>query len=88
MKSKFLKYWRDIPMLYALAFILDSRAKIRGFHNILRISFGLTSTDYSTFYSNVRSELTAMFTKYDAKFGVVKLPRPTPTTSITSNRKQ
>jgi hypothetical protein len=36
MKSKFLKYWRDIPMLYAFAFILDPRAKLRGFSNILR----------------------------------------------------
>lgn len=73
MKSKFLKYWRDIPMLYAFAFILDPRAKIRGFHNNLRILSGLTGTDYSTFYSNVKSELSVMFTKYDDKFGAVKL---------------
>jgi hypothetical protein len=88
MKSKFLKYWRDIPMLYVFAFILDPRAKIRGFHNIVRILSGLTGTDYSTFYSNVRSKLSVMFTKYDDKFGAVKLQRPTPTTSITSKRKQ
>jgi len=31
MKNKFLKYWRDIPMLYSIAFIMDPRAKIRGF---------------------------------------------------------
>jgi hypothetical protein len=60
-------------MLYAFAFILDPRAKIKGFHNILRILSSLTGTDYSTFYSNVRSELIAMYTKYDAKFGAVKL---------------
>ena len=29
-----------------------------------------------------------MFTKYDAKFGAVKLQRTTPTTSITGKRKQ
>jgi hypothetical protein len=75
-------------MLYAFAFILDPRAKIRGFHNIPRKLSGLTGTDYSNFYSNVRSELTVMFTKYDAKFGAVKLQRTTPTTSITGKRKQ
>jgi hypothetical protein len=88
MKSKFLKYWRDIPMLYAFAFILDPRAKIRGFHNILRILSDVTGTDYSAFFSIVRSELTVMFNKYDAKFGVVKLQRPPPTTSVTGKRKQ
>jgi hypothetical protein len=55
MKSKFIKYWRDIPMLYAFAFILDPRAKMRDFHNILRILSGLTGIDYSAFFSIVRS---------------------------------
>jgi hypothetical protein len=32
MKSKFLKYWREIPSLFAFDFILDPRAKVRGFH--------------------------------------------------------
>jgi hypothetical protein len=35
MKTKFLKYWREIPILYAFAFILDPRAKMRGFHKVL-----------------------------------------------------
>jgi hypothetical protein len=35
MKSKFLKYWSDIPILYAFSFILDPRAKMRGFHSSL-----------------------------------------------------
>jgi hypothetical protein len=88
MKSKFLKYWREIPMLYVFAFTLDPREKIRGFHNILRILSGLTSTNYSVFYSVVRSKLSAMFTKYDVKFGADKLHRLTPTPSITGKRKQ
>jgi hypothetical protein len=29
MKDKFLQYWCDIPMLYAFAFILDPRAKMK-----------------------------------------------------------
>jgi hypothetical protein len=31
MQDVFLKYWMDIPMLYSVAFILDSRAKLKGF---------------------------------------------------------
>ena len=37
MKLKFLKYWHNIPLLYSFAFILDSTAKIRGFHNVLQL---------------------------------------------------
>ncbi|WVZ97008.1 hypothetical protein U9M48_042575 [Paspalum notatum var. saurae] len=29
MKTKFLKYWRDIPLPYSFAFILDPRAKLK-----------------------------------------------------------
>ncbi|WVZ96399.1 hypothetical protein U9M48_042039 [Paspalum notatum var. saurae] len=29
MKTKFLKYWRDIPLLYSFTFILDPRAKLK-----------------------------------------------------------
>ena len=35
MKAKFEDYWSTIPMLYSFAFILDPRAKIRGFTNVL-----------------------------------------------------
>ena len=37
MKDKFLAYWSDIPMLYSFAFILDPRAKIKGFTSVLRL---------------------------------------------------
>ena len=37
MKLKFLKYWHDIPLLYSYAFILDPRAKMRGFFNVLQL---------------------------------------------------
>jgi hypothetical protein len=35
MKSKFLKYWREISILYAFAFILYPRAKMREFYKVL-----------------------------------------------------
>jgi hypothetical protein len=87
MKSKFLKYWRDISMLYAFAFILDPRAKLRGFSNILRLLSGLSGSDYSLYYTCVKSELSTMFNKYDLKFGAVRHQVPPPTTVI-GKRKQ
>jgi hypothetical protein len=37
MKLKYLKYWKDIPMLYSFAFILGPRGKMRGLFNVLHI---------------------------------------------------
>ena len=36
MKLIFLKYLEDIPVLYLYAFILDPRAKMKGFYNVLQ----------------------------------------------------
>jgi len=49
MQEKYNKYWRDIPLLYSFAFILDARAKMKGFAEVLRKSMNLTSTDYSAY---------------------------------------
>jgi hypothetical protein len=78
MQDVYLKYWRDIPMLYSFAFILDPRAKLKGFHNVLRLLSRLTGTDYSGYFTEVRASLADMFKKYDAKFGAVKLTPPEP----------
>jgi hypothetical protein len=37
MKLKYLKYWKEIPLLYSIAFILDPRGKMRGLFNVLQI---------------------------------------------------
>jgi hypothetical protein len=76
MKTKFLKYWREIPILYAFAFILDPRAKMRGFHKVLQILSSLNGTDYSIYPSCFRSKLTKMYQIYEAKFGVCLTPQP------------
>jgi hypothetical protein len=73
MKSKFLKYWREIPILYAFAFILDPRAKMRGFHKVLQRLSTLNGTDYSRFPSSIHTKLTKMFQIYETKFGGVCL---------------
>lgn len=76
MKDKFLKYWSDIPMLYSFAFVLDPRAKLRGFHNVLHLLSQLTGKNLSEYSTNVRASLTDLFNKYDNKFGDVRTQRP------------
>jgi hypothetical protein len=56
-------------MLYSFAFVLDPRAKLRGFHKALSIISNLTDNDYANYYDSIRSELTTVFTKYDLMFG-------------------
>nr|XP_034586551.1 zinc finger BED domain-containing protein RICESLEEPER 2-like [Setaria viridis] len=77
MKSKFLDYWSGIPMLYAFAFILDPRAKITGFSNVLQLMSQLTGKDYSSYLTDVRAELSTIFGKYEAKYGSVRMHRAT-----------
>jgi hypothetical protein len=69
MKTKYLKYWRKIPILYAFAFILDPRAKMRGFHKLLLRLASLTGTDYSRFPQSIRAKLTKTFQLYECKYG-------------------
>jgi hypothetical protein len=57
MKSKFLKYWLNILLLYSFAFVLDPRAKLTGFNNALQVISELLNYDYSTYYNEVRIEL-------------------------------
>jgi hypothetical protein len=73
MKDKFLKYWRDIPILYAVAFILDPRAKMRGFNKALIKLSSLTGTDYSRLPFDVRTKLTKVFQLYETKFGDTRM---------------
>ena len=82
MKIKFLKYWRDIPVLYSSAFILDPRAKLRGFNRVLSILASVTNYDYSAYLICVRAQLAEVFNKYEIKFGEVTthIPSHTPRT--------
>ena len=75
MQDKYLAYWSDIPMLYSFAFILDPRAKIRCFTNVLRILCNLDGTYYSCYLTEVRAGLSVIFAKRDSKFGSVRLPK-------------
>ncbi|BAH92438.1 Os03g0844400 [Oryza sativa Japonica Group] len=68
MKQKYLKYWKDIPMLYSFAFILDPRGKLRGFLNILSLIGDIINVDYSTYYADVKTKFYEVFRKYELKF--------------------
>ena len=78
MIDKYNKYWRDIPLLYSFAFILDPRAKMKGFIRVLRRLGTLTSTDYSAYQVGTRARLTDVYNKYEEKYGGVRLRRTAP----------
>jgi hypothetical protein len=76
MKSKFIKYWGNIPLLYSYALILDPRDKLNGFTKSIQFMSGTLSKDYSTYYQHVKTKLTNLFYWYDSKFGGVRSQRP------------
>jgi hypothetical protein len=57
MKTKYLKYWRKILVLYCFAFVLDPRAKMRGFNKLLMRLSGLNGINYSRYPTSIRSKL-------------------------------
>ncbi|XP_039841952.1 zinc finger BED domain-containing protein RICESLEEPER 2-like [Panicum virgatum] len=78
MIDKYNKYWRNLPLLYSFAFILDPRAKMKGFSRVLRRLGGLTSTDYSSYLVGTRARLADVYNKYNEKYGAVRLRRTDP----------
>lgn len=76
MKTKFIKYWGNIPLLYSYAFILDPRAKLNGFTKALQFMSESLNRDYSAYYQHVKTELSNLFCRYEIKFGGVRLQRP------------
>ncbi|XP_021321373.1 zinc finger BED domain-containing protein RICESLEEPER 2-like [Sorghum bicolor] len=88
MQSKFLKYWKDIPMLYSFAFILDPRAKLRGMQRVLHLLHECSGTDYTAYYADVKTELHKLFEKYLRKYGASRNQRVAGPTPVTGKRKQ
>jgi len=64
--------------LYSFAFILDPKAKIRGFAKVLSRLMNLTSTDYNAYQIGTRARLTDVYNKYEEKFGDVRLRSTVP----------
>jgi len=86
MKDVYIKYWKDISMLYSFAFVLDPRAKLKGFNKLLRLLNKFLGVDYSSYLTEVRAQLNIMYKRYDDKFGTVK--RRTPTQPTTAGKKK
>jgi hypothetical protein len=78
MKTKFIKYWGNIPFLYSYAFILDPRAKLNGFTKALQILSEILNRNYSAYFQNVKIELVLLFSNYESKYSGVRLQRPAP----------
>lgn len=60
-------------MLYSITFVLDLRAKMKGFTIVIRNLAQLTNTDYSTHLIDVRVLLSILCSKYEDKFGALSL---------------
>jgi hypothetical protein len=78
MQEKYNKYWRDIPLMYSFAFILDPRATMKDFSKVLRKLGNLTNTEYSAYQVGTRARLTDVYNKYEEKYGAVRLKRTVP----------
>jgi hypothetical protein len=74
-------------VLYSFAFILDPRAKIRGFHNVLQLLSQTIGVDYSSYFTLVRNELYKLYNKYENKFGAVRQHRPSQLAGATGKKK-
>jgi hypothetical protein len=87
MKAKFLKYWNNIPLLYAFAFVLDPRAKIRGLKNVLDLLAQCNNMSYINYLAKVKSELHKLYDKYESKFGAARPSRTTHPSGLIGKRK-
>jgi hypothetical protein len=77
MIDKYNKYKKNIPNLYSIAFILDPRAKIKGFTKVLRKLNSLFNVDYTNKLLETRALLFKMYNRY-AMHGSVRLKRVVP----------
>jgi hypothetical protein len=73
MIDKYNKNWKNIPDLYSIAFILDPRAKIKGFTKVLRKLNSLFNVDYTNKLLDTRALLFKMYNRSDAMHGSVRL---------------
>lgn len=77
MQAKYRKYWKEIPLLYAFAFILDPRAKIEAFGTVLSLLTDVVGRDYCAYFSDVKAKFCQLFDKYNEKYAGVRQHRTT-----------
>ena len=64
-----------MPLLYSYAFILDPKAEMRYFFNVLQLLSEYTGSEYSSYYADIKTEMYKLFNKYESKFGAAKSQR-------------
>lgn len=69
MKLKYLKYWKNIPFLYAFAFILDPRAKMSTLVTVLSHLSYTVNVSYDEYFAEVKDKLAEVYGKYEVKYG-------------------
>jgi hypothetical protein len=69
MKENFLKYWNGVPMLYALAAVLDPRCKLRLVSKLIKKIGDNLEADVGVTPQEVQDALYRMFDSYSLRFG-------------------
>jgi hypothetical protein len=83
MKLKYLKYWKNVPFLYAFAFILDHRAKMTTLATVLSQLSYAVNVSYDQYFLEVKDKFAEVYGKYEVKYGSLpqhQRPPPAPTT--------
>src|SRR4051812_11530955 len=86
MKTKYLKYWEHIPLLYAFAFILDPKAKLERYRSALNVLSASLSLDYTGDFNMAREKLYDVFATYEQKYAGIRMQRPPPTPTTGKKR--
>jgi hypothetical protein len=76
MKNKFLKYWKYVPLLYAFAFVLDPRAKMRGLWNARELLGQSNNHSYVPYFVRFRLSCISYLTSMNPS--LVQLGHPEP----------
>jgi hypothetical protein len=61
---------------------------MRDFHNVLQLLSQTIGTDYSSYFSEVKTELYKLYNKYENRFGAVRCQRHSQAGGSTVKKKQ
>ena len=73
MRQKWIYYYKDIPLLYLVVFILDPKSKIEDLENILQNYYKLlndSSIIVSSIVDNVRRTLIVLYNDYVSRYNI------------------
>ena len=73
MRQKWISYYKDIPLLQLIAFVLDPRFKIEDLENVLQNYYKLlndSSIIVSSIVDNVRRTLIELYNDYVSRYNI------------------